>query len=43
MRGRGVALRFPQLGPEVQASNPEELSQASEQALVDAALESDAS
>jgi hypothetical protein len=43
MRGRAAVLSFPQLGPEVQASTPQELQQETEQALVEAALETDAS
>lgn len=43
MRGRAVALSFPSMGPEVQASDPEELEQATEQALTEATQEDDAS
>jgi hypothetical protein len=43
LRGRGAVLSFPPLGPVVPASNPQELQEASEQALVEAALEDEVS
>lgn len=43
-RGRGgVAVSFHPVGPPVRASDPQELREAAEQALVEAALEQDPS
>jgi hypothetical protein len=43
LRGRGIAVSFPPLGPVVQASDPQELQEATDQALAEVVSEEPAS